>query len=233
MSVLKFIKNLIQKKNTPPEIGKIYFGDLNRLSPIAEDWGFSRGGAIDRYYIENFILRNAFDIKGHALEIKDDNYLVKYGGNKVLQKDILDVDPNNSKATIIADLSNADQIPSNTYDCFVLTQTLQLIFDLNAAIEHIYRILKPGGVLLLTLPGISHFPNKTDSPIRYWSFTESSVRKILEKRFLKERINTEIYGNVKVTASFLYGVGLKEISQNDLDYRDPNYQLIISAKAVK
>ena len=220
------------KDNIPP-VGKINFGDFSRLKPISEDWGFGRGGAIDRYYIESFLKKHSKLIKGDCLEIKDDNYLNKFGSNKITHRDILDIDSNNPKATVFGDLANAHQLTSNTYDCFVLTQTLQLIFDLNSAIKHIYRILKPGGSLLLTLPGISHFPYNKDAPVRYWSFTESSVRRLLEDQFNKNNIQTEVFGNVKVVASFLYGLGVNELTKEDYEYQDPNYQLIIAAKAIK
>jgi len=37
----------------------------------------------------------------------------------------------------------------------VFTQTLHLIYDVRSAIRTLHRVLKPGGVLLATFPGIS------------------------------------------------------------------------------
>ena len=214
-----------------PAVGEINFGDFARLTPISTDWGLKRGGSIDRYYIENFLEKYAGDIKGRALEILNDNYLKRFGGALVKHRDILDVDASNPQATVIADLAKAYHLPADTYDCFVLTQTLQLIYDLRSAIKHIYRILKPGGVLLVTVPGISHFPRKT-AP-RHWSFTEYSLKTLLEEQFPKEKIKIETHGNVLVAASFLYGIGAGELKKEMYDHNDPNYQLIITAKAVK
>jgi len=230
-SILQFLKGNHQKgKDYTPPVGEINFGDFARLKPISDDWGFKRGGPVDRYYIEKFLKNNAADIKGHGLEILNDDYLERFGGQQITRRDILDIDKNNAKATLIADLAHADHLPSDTYDCFILTQTLQLIYDLKSAMKHIYRILKPGGVLLLTVPGISHYPYKTN---RCWSFTENSIRMLLEEQFDKKNIKVEKYGNVLVAASFLYGVGAKELKVEEYEHNDPNYQLIITAKAIK
>jgi ubiquinone/menaquinone biosynthesis C-methylase UbiE len=66
------------------------------------------------------------------------------------------VDASNPQATFVGDLSHAPQLPDAAFDCVVLTQTLHLIYDFKGAIATCYRILKPGGALLLTVPGITH-----------------------------------------------------------------------------
>jgi ubiquinone/menaquinone biosynthesis C-methylase UbiE len=78
-----------------------------------------------------------------------------YGRENVIKSDILHIDDSNKRATFIGDLSNAPQIPDNTFDCFIMTQTLQYIFDFKKALRTCRRILKPGGTLLLTVPNIS------------------------------------------------------------------------------
>ncbi len=140
-SILKRFTNTKQEADYDPPVGKIDFGDFARLKPISEDWGFKRGGSIDRYYVEKFLKENAADIKGYALEIMNDDYLKQFGGERVRRRDILDINAGNSKATIIADLAKADHLPSDTYDCFVLTHASQLIYELKTHRKHIYRIL--------------------------------------------------------------------------------------------
>jgi len=215
-----------------PKVGKINFGDFGRLKPISPDWGFQRGGPVDRYYIENFLRKNSSLIKGRALEVKDDDYLRKFG-SQVTKYEILDVDKDNPKATIIADLASADNVPSNAYDCIVLTQVLQLIYDLRSTIKHLHRSLKPGGVLLITVPGITHFIHEIYHPYWCWAFTEKSVRMLLEEEFEKENITIETHGNVLTAASFLHGVGAGELTKEQYDHVDRDYQLVITAKAVK
>lgn len=54
-----------------PRVGHVQLGDLNRLTPISRDWGFDRGQAIDRLYIERFIAAYANDIRGDVLEVSN------------------------------------------------------------------------------------------------------------------------------------------------------------------
>ncbi len=228
-----WFRTQIQGDAYEPAVGKIDFGDLGRLEPLCNDWGLKRGGAVDRYYIDGFIVRNSHDIKGNVLEIEDGYYGKKLGSDKMTQLDILDIDPNNPMATIIADLTQADDIPSNTYDCIILTQVLQLIYDLKSVVKHVHRILKPGGVLLVTVPGISQVVYKDYRNVWCWSFTEVSVRKLLTEYFLDENVEIERHGNVLTAISFLHGVGIKELTKKAYDFHDPDYQLVITAKAVK
>jgi ubiquinone/menaquinone biosynthesis C-methylase UbiE len=44
--------------------------------------------------------------------------------------------------------------PANGFDCIILPQTLRIVYHAKSFLEAIYRLLKPGGVLLATLPGI-------------------------------------------------------------------------------
>src|SRR5690606_30554914 len=133
-----------------PPVGKVDLGDLNRTSPFSITYGYKRGGPIDRIYIESFLKINAPKIKGKALEIGDNKYTKRFGENNVIKSEILHVDISNKNATYIGDLSDAPHLPDDTFDCIILTQTLHLIYDYKSAIATCYRILKPGGTLLLT-----------------------------------------------------------------------------------
>ena len=111
----------------PPPIGRVQFGDLRRLKPISREWGFDRGLPIDRYYVEEFLARHCGEIRGRVLEVGDDAYTGKFGSDQVTSVDILNLNEDSPGTTIVADLANAPQIPSDRFDCIILTQTLQFI----------------------------------------------------------------------------------------------------------
>lgn len=216
-----------------PLPGKVAMGDLGRTTPFSKVFGYDRGGPIDRYYIENFLEKNATSIYGRVLEIGDNEYTMRFGGAKVAQSDILHIDASNAKATFVGDLSNAPQIPENSFDCIVLTQTLQFIYDYRQAIKTCYRILKPGGKLLLTVPGISQIDHDDWKDIWLWSFTDTAIKKVLAEAFSVERISVETFGNVLTASAFLYGMGVGELKRQSLDEIDPHYQVLITAIAMK
>jgi glycosyltransferase involved in cell wall biosynthesis len=215
-----------------PPVGKVKTGDFNRVTPFSREFGYDRGGPVDRYYIENFLEENSGFIKGNVLEIGDNEYTLKYGKSAVQTSDILHIDASNTKATIIGDLSNAPQIPDNKYDSIVLTQTLHLIYNYNGALQTCYRILKPGGVLLMTVPGITHIDQGEWKNNWLWAFTGSSIRRMLAEVF-PEPADVKTYGNVFIASAFLYGMGVNEVKKQQLDHTDPHYQVIITAKATK
>src|SRR5215470_13323152 len=127
-----------------PRRGSVDFGGLRRLTPVSRIVGFDRGLPIDRYYIERFLGTHAGDVRGRVLEIGDDRYTRQFGGGRVTRSDVLHVVAGNPQATIVADLTRADAVPSGSFDCIVCVQTLQMILDVEAALGHLARLLAPG-----------------------------------------------------------------------------------------
>jgi len=218
-----------------PPIGSIDFGDLRRLSPFSRNYGLDRGLPIDRYYIERFLQGHSSDIQGRALEIGDSRYIRTFGGEDVVAYDVLHVSVRKPEVTIIADLTSAEQIPADRYDCIILTQTLQLIYRAGEAIKTAYRILKPGGVVLATFPGCSQInhPSPVEDWKDYWRFTKEAAQRLFEEVFPPAQITVQAFGNALAAAAFLFGLAAEELSPEELDYHDPDYELLIAVRAVK
>jgi SAM-dependent methyltransferase len=216
-----------------PGNGSVQFGDLRRVTPISRHFGYDRGLPVDRYYIENFLNRHSSDIKGRVLEIGDDSYTRKFGSDRVTQRDVLHVTEGNPIATFVGDLTNANHIPSDCFDCFVLTQTLHLVYDFRTALSTIHRILKPGGVVLATVPGISHKSIDEWEEYWCWAFTTASCRKLFAEFFPTDHVEVEAFGNVLAAIAFLEGLSFDELTKQELDTRDRSYELLITVRAVK
>lgn len=206
-----------------------------RLQPISRTSGFDRGLPIDRYYIERFLAAHEVDIKGRVLEFGDNDYTIRFGGGRVTQSDVLDVVEGNRAATIVADLESADHIPSDRFDCIICTQTLQMIFDLRAAVSHLHRILRPGGVLLATTHGTSRIHRRLgrDPWGEYWRLTGQSAARLFGDVFQPRNVNVAPHGNVMVATAFLYGLASEELKPEELEYLDPDYELLITIRARK
>jgi SAM-dependent methyltransferase len=213
---------------------QIRFGDLRRLSPISRVHGTDRGLPIDRYYIEGFLSTNVSDVKGHVLEFDDDSYTHRYGGERVAVSDVLHVEEGHPGATIIADLSSAGNIEDDTFDCIICTQTLMYIYPIQAAIQTLYRILKPGGVLLATFPGIAQVSRyDMDRWGEYWRFTTMSAKRLFGEIFSPEFVSVESRGNVLSAIAFLHGLCTEELEKDELNHRDPDYEVLITTRARK
>jgi SAM-dependent methyltransferase len=215
-----------------PESG-FNFGDLRRVTPFSRQFGFDRGDPVDRYYIERFLTAEAARIRGAVLEIGDPAYTRRFGSN-VTSSDVLHFSRGVEGATITGDLTSADHIPSDSFDCIILTQTLHFIFDLRAALATIGRILRPGGCVLVTTPGISQIcRDQADKESDSWRLTPSSAARLFREYFKAENVRVESYGNVLTAAAFLYGLATRELSPAELDHHDPDYPLIVSIAAIK
>ncbi len=217
-----------------PRPGSVAWGDLRRLEPVSRDFGTDRGLPVDRYYIERFLAQNAGDVRGRVLEIGDRGYTVKYGQDRVTRSDVLHVKPANPVATIVGDLADAPHIPDGEFDAVILTQTLQFIYDARAAIRTLHRILRPGGVLLLTAPGITPVPLRSVwGPTWHWAFTSPSLERMLGEAFESSEVGIETHGNVLAATAFLQGLAAEELAAEELDATDPDYPVILAARARK
>lgn len=216
------------RRRRPPNLG-----DLRRTKPIDANWGFERGTPIDRIYVDRFIGEWFRDIRGHVLEIAAPDYTTRFGSG-VERVDILMAAEGNSLATIVADLTDAPQIPDNTFDCAIVVQTLQYVYDVKAAIATLHRILAPEGVLLATVPGLTKIsPPENEVFGEWWHYTARSVRRMAEEAFGEGNVEVVSYGNVLVAAGFLYGLAASDLSPAELDAHDPLYEVVVGLRAVK
>lgn len=195
---------------------------------MSDVWGFDRGTPVDRYYIERFLWATRADIRGRCLELMDSGYTELYGSN-VIQADVLDIDASNPKATIVDDLTTGEHIPADAYDCFILTQTLNIVYDVRGALRTAHRVLRPGGVLLVTVPAVSRVWRPGQD---YWRFTDTSIRLLVEEAF-GPHVQVRAYGNVLTGIAFLTGMACQELTRRELTTNDPRFPVTIAVRAVK
>ena len=205
----------------------VLLGSLGTTTPVSARWGYDRGTPVDRWYIERFLERERAAIRGRVLEVKDSGYTDRFG-REVTETAVLDVDPGNERATIVADLSAAEGIPDGSFDCFVCTQTLHYVWEVRAAVAHARRILAPGGVLLATLPVTSRVP---EPPVDFWRFTPTAVHRLFEEAFAREELRIEAVGNVLAQVAFLEGMAAEELQEHELAEVDPRFPLLVCVRA--
>ena len=210
----------------------INWGDLRRVEPISAVWGIDRGLPVDRYYINHFLEKNRRDIRGRVLEVKDPGYTQAYG---IMAEctDVVDIAQDNPSATLISDLSARGSLPEAKYDCFILTQTLHIIYEIRNVIENAYRTLRPGGVLLTTLPCVSRIDYESGLEQDQWRFTPASARRLFEDIFGVAQVSIESHGNVLTCSSFLMGLAAADLTAEELNHHDPYFPLLICVRAVK
>ena len=214
----------------PP--GSVTWGSLRRTTPFNRSWGYQRGTPIDRVYIEAFLRRHAGDVRGACLEIMDADYTRRLGGVRVTSSDVLDINPANTAATIVADLGEPDSLPAARFDCAIFTQTLHLIPDMGTALANIWRALSPGGVLLLTVPALGRHEARRGFHHDRWRVTSTGLEWLVTG-LSEARAEITTYGNVLSCAAFLYGLAAEELHPEELQVYDREFPLIVAARVLK
>lgn len=98
--------------------------------------------------------------------------------DRVNAYDSLDAYPHSSELTYVGDIQNMSMIAAETYDSAICLEVLEHVPDPFRAAAEILRILKPGGILVLSVPHLSRLHGE---PHDYYRFTRYGVRRLLEK----------------------------------------------------
>lgn len=206
-------------------------GTLRGNAPLSDHFGRDRGTPVDRYYIEQFLAAERDAIRGRVLEVLNHDYTERFGAG-VDRSDVLDIDAGNPNATIVADLAAADTVPSESFDCFILTQTLQYIYELGAAVAHAHRLLAPGGTLLCTVPTVSRIGRKQLEG-EYWRLTPAACSSLFGDVFGAEAVDVRGRGNLAGCVAFLVGMAAEELKPRELSDDDPCFPLLVTVRATR
>ena len=210
-----------------------HFGSLRRPYPVNPSFGLGKGTPIDRYYIEQFLGSKRDVIRGRVAEIGDRQYTERFG-SAVEKSDVIHFLEGSPGATIIADISACPQIPDDSFDCMILTQTLHYVFDMSAAVRELHRIIAPDGHLLVTVPGISQISRyDMDRWGDRWRLTSLSAAELFSTAFDPGDTSVLTYGNVFAAVCLLEGVVAEKLRTRELDLHDDDYQVIVAIDAVK
>jgi SAM-dependent methyltransferase len=200
------------------------------VQPISAVWGSDRGLSIHRRYLWQFLTEFASDVRGHCMEFQHDSYTTKIGGPHVTKLDILHIDDSNPRATIVADLTRPNDIPSDTFDCIICTHVLHVVPDLFKAVSELYRILKPGGVLLVGVPQLSMCDPGWHE---LWRFTPEGLTLLLGRAFAPSNVVVRGYGNSLASAYEIRGLAAEEVDPRILDYHDQRFAIEVCGRAMK
>ena len=201
--------------------------------PLSAHYGTERGTPIDRYYIDQFVSRHAEDLRGVALEVGAARYLTRFGGPDITAFEVLDINPDNQSATVIGDLRRLDAVPDHSYDCVLLIQVLSFIDDVVAAVNEAARILRPGGTLLVTVPGMAPLDPQAPTGLESWRFTVNSLRFLFRAHFDDANVEISSKGNIRAGLGIWVGMAQEDFRARELNHIDERYPCLLTVRAVK
>lgn len=228
------LRSFVAQCSVWPPVGLVRFGSFRRTTPIAPIWPPRFGDPVDRVYIDRFFEAEAASIRGDVLEVGGLRYTDRFG-QQISSRSVLHSPVGaGPEVTFASDLVDAPEIPSSRFDAVLLPQTLLFIYDVHAAVRTLHRILRPDGVVLVTVPGITQtVPDDKELWGQYWSFTDQSLERLFGDVFGPEQVTVEAHGNVKTTVALLHGLAITDLKAIDFDSNDPHFPLILTVKAVR
>ena len=198
------------------------WGNLRRTTPFSSHYGFERGTPIDRYYLHQFLSTRRDVITGDVLEVQTNDYTKRFG-HQVAIADTFDVVPQFSP-TYLCDFAHCgDTIPSHAYDCLLLPNALPHFRELDLALAHALRIVRPGGIILASAAGL--LPLTADAP-DYWRLSPDGWRERLDTAWPGATLEIDGHGNSLAAVAAQLGLALEELTGAELDVHDPRYPVL-------
>jgi SAM-dependent methyltransferase len=200
------------------------------VEPLGYDFGSERGLPILRHYMAQFLERHAGDVRGHCLEFEDAPYTRLFGGDKVTAVEVIHVDASSPHATIVADLTQPNDVAGEQFDCIICTFVLHLVYAYEALVHELWRLLKPGGVLLVGAPTASMADPDWHE---MWRFTPEGLDRVLRRAFGDGDVLVHAYGNSLAAAGQLRGLAAEDFTAQELGHHDPRFSVIVCGRAVR
>jgi hypothetical protein len=208
-------------------LGYPRWGNLRRLRPFSDNFGFDRGTPLDRYYLHQFLHRHRAHITGRVLEIQNTGYTIRFG-HDLAETHTLDVNPA-FKPTYLCDLARVDGcVPDGHYDCFLLPNTLSVLRDIEPCLRNAFRIVRPGGVILAST--VALVPLTGDAP-DYWHLSADGWRELTRRAWPDATIHVEAHGNCLAAVAAMLGLAHEELDPAELDVRDARFPVLVTVFA--
>ena len=196
------VRHALRRSSVWPPVGKVRFGALRNTLPIKVENGGLQ--SIVSWYSDHWIERHQPNLVGRVLRL-------------------------GSSGPGLDALGGLD---SEAYDSVVCVMQLQYAYDLTSAIREIRRVMKPSGVLLATLPGVTTAQGRPDAD-DFWRFTTLSARKLFETQFLPRSVEIEALGNVLTAVGALHAEAASEFSKQELVTSGPQHPVVIAVRVTK
>jgi hypothetical protein len=206
------------------------WGSLRRTSPLNSHYGYGRGTPIDRWYIDRFMHEQSDAFRGRILEMQNPEWSNRYADLGTSSLDILDIDPTNTAATIVADLDESGSLPADRFDCIVVPQTLQYVRQPAVVLRTLGDAAARGCSILITVPTISKLDPTCGPDGDRWRFTPAGVKSLLAVAYPDAEHTISWYGNVLTATAFLQGVSAEELTAEELSYVDDDFPLLVCAR---
>ena len=145
------------------------------IGPIVNDF------YLTRKELFNFISKNAKEINGNVLDIGcgEKPYEELFNATSYIGVDIETTKEYHASSKVDIYYNGVDlPFESNTFDSIVCFEVLEHVFEPESMVKEMYRVLKPGGKIMLTTPFIW---NEHEVPFDYGRYTYFGLNHLFTK----------------------------------------------------
>jgi hypothetical protein len=118
-------------------------------------------------------------------------------------------------------------------DAIVCGLCLQHVLDLGDAVGKLFDAVRPGGVILATIPGIGPLADDIPNWPQQWHLTPLGARRLFESAFRPQDVTTQAFGNVLTATAHLYGLRAEELRRRERELHDPDFPVLVAVRAVR
>ncbi|OGG58869.1 hypothetical protein A2765_00620 [Candidatus Kaiserbacteria bacterium RIFCSPHIGHO2_01_FULL_56_24] len=132
---------------------------------------------VDRVNLTHKVKEYAHFITGRTLDVgAGENQRYSFPSSKYVRMntDMNQDVPGGAKTDVVGRAEDIP-VPDASFNSIICTQTLVDVFDLQKAFGEFTRVLKPGGMLLVTTPFML---DRQDSEYQYWHMTDHALRRL-------------------------------------------------------
>lgn len=211
----------------------IDWGDLCRSAPFSDHYGGERGLPVDRVYMIDFLRAHIDAVRGRVLEVESEMWTKGLEPAGVTSVEVIDIDADNPKATIVADLCDPQALDADSFDCVIIMQTIQYLADPAAAFAGIWKALASGGTVLVSSPVISRLDFICGPEGDRCRFTASGLRSLAEATMPGATVTAENFGSLATAIAFLAGIPADDMSSTALSWSDHRLPIVACARIDK
>jgi hypothetical protein len=119
------------------------------------------------------------------------------------------------------------------FDAVVCPLSLQFAPRITDAVAVVAGCVRPGGIVLATIPAIGpQSPADAKWPLR-WQLTPLGARRVFEERFPPDSVMVETFGNVLTATAHLYGLPATTLRRRERELQDRDFPVVVGVRAVR
>ena len=206
------------------------WGNLCRSRPFSDYWTQDPGTPIDILCTADFIDANVETLTGRILEVGTSTWADRAETSRVTSVDVIDMDPDNPRATILADPCDPVALGPSSYDCVIMSRPLPCHGGPAGALSAFWTALEPGGTILLSWPVIH---STCDPRAHQWRLTASEMRALAEKTLPDARTSVCDRGSLAMAIAMMAGITVEQMPERALLWQDTRFPVVACARIDK